>query len=251
MTHYRMLIDADKCMNCKACVLACQQRNRVASGYSRNWVRQDASGAAKFGWAFQPGGCMQCEHPLCVDACPTRATWKGEDGVVLIDPIRCIGCGACVKACPYDARHRDPVRGVADKCDYCAVTRALGLEPACVSVCSTRARLFGDDTDPASAVSTAMKTSPLAFVTSEATPTGPTLGYIGTPANTAWPREAHVPLPVALMGMVSGGIRWVGGLTLLAIAGVFIKQRISPSVEEHASSPNDGNHGGHTGKGGE
>ncbi len=232
MPRYRMLIDADKCMNCKACVLGCQQRNEVPYGFSRNWIRKDVSLEHKYGWAFQPGGCMQCASPLCVEACPTKATWKDQDGVVVVDFKRCIGCGGCIEACPYDARHRDPVHGIADKCDYCASTRPLGLEPACVQLCPTRARIFGDDTDPASEVSKVLATHKIVTVESVKTPTAPTLAYIDKTVNTAWPRPVTVPTPLALMGPVATGIRWIGGFALLGILGVFVKQLLLPSDEE-------------------
>lgn len=229
MPQYRMLIDSDKCMNCGACVLGCQQRNTVSYGYFRNWVREAPSKRHASGKGYQPGGCMQCDAPLCVDACPTMATWKGTDGVIIIDPERCIGCGACLAACPYDARYRDPVRGTADKCDYCASTRALGLPPACVQLCPTKARLFGDSGDPASPVSRALGGNKLIYVESAASPTKPTLAYLGKTAPTDWPRAAAQPTPIAAMSVLSTGIRWLGGLALFGVVAMFFKQIILPS----------------------
>ena len=141
MPRYVMAIDASKCLNCKACLIACQQRNAVPYGLSRNWVRETPDTASPSGWRYQPGACMHCDEPSCVDACPTHATYKAEDGVVMVDETRCIACGSCMRACPYQARHIDPARRVVDKCDYCAPSRAEGMEPACVSVC-TISRLF-------------------------------------------------------------------------------------------------------------
>ena len=117
MSRYIMAIDANKCINCKACVLACQQRNGTPYGHSRNWVRETPDKLSLLGTAYQPGACMHCDHPLCVDACPTHATYKADDGSVGIDPERCIGCGGCIEACPYGARYKHPVTGRADKCD--------------------------------------------------------------------------------------------------------------------------------------
>ena len=93
MSRYIMAIDANKCINCKACVLACQQRNGTPYGHSRNWVRETPDKLSLLGTAYQPGACMHCDHPLCVEACPTHATYKADDGSVGIDPERCIGCG--------------------------------------------------------------------------------------------------------------------------------------------------------------
>ena len=79
MPRYVMAIDASKCLNCKACLIACQQRNAVPYGLSRNWVRETPDTASPSGWRYQPGACMHCDEPSCVDACPTHATYKAED----------------------------------------------------------------------------------------------------------------------------------------------------------------------------
>ena len=88
MPRYVMAIDASKCLNCKACLIACQQRNAVPYGLSRNWVRETPDTASPSGWRYQPGACMHCDEPSCVDACPTHATYKAEDGVVMVDETR-------------------------------------------------------------------------------------------------------------------------------------------------------------------
>ena len=104
MPRYVMAIDASKCLNCKACLIACQQRNAVPYGLSRNWVRETPDTASPSGWRYQPGACMHCDEPSCVDACPTHATYKAEDGVVMVDETRCIACGSCRKTgkCIFD-----------------------------------------------------------------------------------------------------------------------------------------------------
>ena len=183
MPRYVMAIDASKCLNCKACLIACQQRNAVPYGLSRNWVRETPDTASPSGWRYQPGACMHCDEPSCVDACPTHATYKAEDGVVMVDETRCIACGSCMRACPYQARHIDPARRVVDKCDYCASSRAEGMEPACVSVCTTRARVFGDVDDPQSPVSKVLGSHKVTFVEAEDAPTKPTLAYLNDVAD--------------------------------------------------------------------
>ena len=82
MSRLIMAIDANKCMNCKACIVACQQRNSVPYDHDRNWIKSAVAPSAPSGWHYQPGGCMQCDKPQCVDACPTGATYKGDDGVM-------------------------------------------------------------------------------------------------------------------------------------------------------------------------
>jgi Fe-S-cluster-containing dehydrogenase component len=229
MPRYVMVIDAAKCLNCKACILACQQRNELRYGYCRNWVRQTPSPTAATGYNFQPGSCMQCDNPSCVAACPTLATRKDPDGVVRVDARRCIGCGSCIAACPYGARYRDPVLGVADKCEYCTTSRAHGLEPACVQACATRVRLFGDADDPADPVHALLKERQLTYVAPTGTALKPTQGYLGQTSPTDWPRNAKSPTPVALMASVAGGVRWLGGLALLGILGVLVRQRVKPT----------------------
>ena len=97
--------------------------------------------------------CNQCEKPSCVQVCPTGATYKTPDGPVLIDTKYCIGCQYCVQACPYGARSLNHVRGTAEKCNWCYHRITKGLQPACVEVCPTGTRIFGDRMDPQSPVS--------------------------------------------------------------------------------------------------
>jgi Fe-S-cluster-containing dehydrogenase component len=122
-----------------------------------------AAGAVRNAY-FVPRLCMQCENPPCTWVCPVSATYRTEDGVVLVDEKRCIGCGYCLVACPYGARYMVPagdttpkgVPGVADKCTFCYHRITRGLLPACAEVCPVNARIFGDLNDPASPVSVAL-----------------------------------------------------------------------------------------------
>lgn len=233
MIHYVMAIDATKCMNCKACVVACQQRNGVPYGHSRNWIRETSDRESPSGLGYQPGACMHCDKPLCVDACPTRATYKAEDGSVRIDRNRCIGCGSCVEACPYDARFLNPRTGTADKCDYCASTMGLGIPPACVLACPTHCRIFGNAADPDTPVAKALANNPQLHVVSPRLDTKPTLTYLKRTAPLDWPREARVPAVLASIAPLAMGVRWLGGLTLLGLIGVFLRNLLTPSPEEH------------------
>ncbi len=105
---------------------------------------------------FEPRLCMQCENSPCTAVCPVGATYRTEDGVILVDSRRCIGCGYCVVACPYGARYLVPAGpdapngtpGVADKCTWCYHRISRGALPACVEVCPVGARRFGDANDP-------------------------------------------------------------------------------------------------------
>jgi len=137
--RYQYVIDVSKCYGCMSCVAACASENNVPIGVFRTWVERFVKEDGQN--FFLPKLCNHCDNPTCVTACPVKATYKREDGLVLIDDEKCIGCGACIQACPYGARFFNPVKGVADKCTYCS-HRIPGKLPACVEVCPTSARMF-------------------------------------------------------------------------------------------------------------
>ena len=174
---YGIIIDTSKCIDCKACMIACKVENDVPEGFWRNWIRPfwDIGDSGKT--EFQPGQCMQCDTPSCVAACPVDATFKQADGLVVIDPKKCIGCGNCVTACPYGARYRNPARHIADKCDFCEHRLKRGEEPACVITCPTKARTFGDLNDPNSDVSRMVKAEKLVRVIAPHVNTRPNIYY--------------------------------------------------------------------------
>lgn len=232
MPKYVMLIQAEKCLNCQACVLACQQRNAVPYGMGRNWVRAiDTPSGPK----FQPGACMHCDNPLCVSACPTGATYKAADNRVLIDEPRCIACGACVTACPYKARYIHPQRHVVDKCNYCTTSLSMQGEPACVSVCPTRVRVFGDTEDPGSAVAQLLKnaSTKLVAVEPENQSLRPTLRYVGKVHDPHWPQVQHNNAS-AVMGGIATGLRWLGGLSLFGVLAMLVKDFCVSNPEDKA-----------------
>ena len=112
--------------------------------------------------------CNQCDSPPCVQVCPVQATVRRpEDGVVVMYYGKCIGCGMCISACPYDARFFNPIRHTADKCDFCASRIENGLQPACVEACLTKALLFGDLLDPLSEISRVLSTIPTSVIKPE------------------------------------------------------------------------------------
>jgi tetrathionate reductase subunit B len=168
--YYGMGIEVDKCIGCSRCVEACKAENDVPREpfFFRTWieryvikkdgdvtvecinvrgknakdtVQDDPDVLRTF---FVPKLCNHCAHPPCVQVCPVGATFSTKDGVVLIDKNRCIGCRYCIQACPYGARYLDPRTRTADKCTFCYHRVRRGLLPACVEVCPTQARIFGD-----------------------------------------------------------------------------------------------------------
>ncbi|MBI4331058.1 MAG: 4Fe-4S dicluster domain-containing protein [Chloroflexi bacterium] len=193
-----MVIDVGACIGCRACQWACKEENNIPASISPPWIevfeledRVTVTGAPSLeelnkgattsytqsprdGHWYMPVACNHCSNPSCTKVCPTGATYKDKDGLVLMDYDRCIGCRFCVVACPYSARRFNwtkpeiatgkantlvPVRpaGVVEKCTWCVHRVRRGKLPRCVEVCPVGARHFGDINDPESEVSKLLK----------------------------------------------------------------------------------------------
>jgi Fe-S-cluster-containing dehydrogenase component len=167
--NYAMGIDVHKCIGCGRCADACKKENDVPLEpiFFRTWVERyiiatdgetnvDSPNGGIDGFPeiksdkeilrtfFVPKLCNHCASPPCVQVCPVGATFSTRDGVVLVDDKYCVGCRYCIQACPYGARFLNPVKKVADKCTFCYHRITKGLLPACVEVCPTKARIFGE-----------------------------------------------------------------------------------------------------------
>jgi Fe-S-cluster-containing dehydrogenase component len=190
-------LDLSRCIGCRRCVYACVQENNQSRRPQIQWIRvlrfkngsfnveeaehyYDASMVPLEGHYTMPVQCQQCENPPCVKVCPTQATWKEPDGIVVVDYNWCIGCRYCMAACPYWARHfnfvtpyvppdelntdlhylgnRPRMRGVVEKCTFCIQRVREGRYPACVEVCPVGARKFGNLLDENSEISLTIKT---------------------------------------------------------------------------------------------
>lgn len=153
--HWSMLVDTRRCIACQACTMACSMENVSPEGEFRTVVATYAVSMqdGKTGLAVLPRLCNHCEQPPCIPVCPVGATFKREDGIVLVDGERCVGCAYCVQACPYDARFINHHTGKADKCTFCSHRLEAGLLPACVETCVGGARIFGDINNPQSEIS--------------------------------------------------------------------------------------------------
>ena len=145
------VIDQTRCIGCHACTTACKSENEVPLGVTRTYVKAVEVGTfPQVRRSFQVTRCNQCDDAPCVTACPTAAMFRRADGIVDFDKRVCIGCKACVAACPYDAIFINPEDHSAEKCNFCAHRIDVGLEPACVVVCPVEAILVGDLNDPGS-----------------------------------------------------------------------------------------------------
>ena len=201
--RWGMVIDLDKCQpNCTACMDACRKENNVAfhgdKRWDVHWIRkvtiqsQLSAGSTE---KVVPVLCNHCDEPPCALACPVKATYKRADGIVIVDPHRCIGCRYCMIACPYNARYfnyrenrdqpneRYPKRshGVAESCTLCAHLLEKGQQPACVEACekvNAKALHVGNLNDANSNVSTLVRSHSVKRLR-EGLGTEPKIYYIG------------------------------------------------------------------------
>src|SRR5436190_18318206 len=154
MTSFGFLIDNRKCIGCHACTVACKSEHEVPIGVDRTWVKYIEKGEfPNTRRLFTVMRCNHCEFAPCTTICPTTALYRRSDGIVDFNNERCIGCKACMQACPYDAVYIDPESNTAAKCNFCTHRLEVGLEPSCVVVCPERAIVAGDLDDPVSEIS--------------------------------------------------------------------------------------------------
>jgi len=173
---YAYLVDTEACIGCGLCVKACKAENLVPDGFFRTWVERyevsedgeaevDSPNGALDGFDesvshrkvakayFVPKICNHCANSPCVQVCPVGASYRTKDGVVLVDPEHCVGCGYCVQACPYGSRfipHDDdvPFPRTAHKCTLCYHRITKGLPTACIAACPVGARKLADMKNP-------------------------------------------------------------------------------------------------------
>ncbi|HEX4107142.1 MAG TPA: 4Fe-4S dicluster domain-containing protein, partial [Solirubrobacteraceae bacterium] len=179
MTRFGFVLDQRRCIGCHACTVACKAEHGVELGVFRTWVKVIEQGAfPDVRRHFSVLRCNHCTDAPCVKVCPVTALFKREDGIVDFDPARCIGCKACLNACPYDALYIDPRTQTAAKCNFCAHRVDAGLRPSCEVVCPVEAIVSGDLDDPDSRVSKLIEVIP-AQVRAPEQETEPNVFYLG------------------------------------------------------------------------
>ena len=185
--HYVMVIDLQLCTGCNTCSVACKQENNLPEGVwwtqvitvGSNGDESPQGSDPHLSLEYLPLACQHCVNGPCVEVCPTSATFRRDDGLVMQDPSLCIGCRYCMLVCPFTSVRvfaegephyvlpfptgGNPLvhRGrTVEKCTFCAHRLAQGLQPACVDVCPARARTFGDLDDPESDVARLLRSRP-------------------------------------------------------------------------------------------
>ena len=215
--RYGFVIDQRRCIGCHACTVACKEENQVPLGVNRTWVKYIEKGTfPDTRRYFSVMRCNHCDNAPCVTICPTVALYRRPDGIVDFDGGHCIGCKACMQACPYDALYIDPETRTAAKCHYCAHRVEVGLEPACVVVCPVQAIIAGDLDDPGTTIARLVASQPTQVRKPEQG-TQPKLFYLGaeeaalTPAmqersgGYAFAQVSRIPDPGTCNVAVNGG----------------------------------------------
>jgi len=149
MTRLGFVLDSDSCIGCHACTVACKSEHDVPLGVNRTWVKYIETGNfPHVSRHFSVMRCNHCDDAPCMTICPTSALFRADNGVVDFQDDNCIGCKACMNACPYDALYINPATNTANKCNFCNHRVEVGLAPSCVVVCPTEAIKVADLDDP-------------------------------------------------------------------------------------------------------
>ena len=195
MTKLGIAINLERCVGCNTCANACKMQNNIPMNMLYIRVETDgvdtADGAQgtypDLSRTYIPVACQHCDNPECVSVCPTGASYRDGNNVVLIDREKCIGCKYCMMACPYGVRSWNAAESVVEKCTLCAHLSKNGELPMCVRTCSAGARFYGDIDDPSSDASKALAAAdPASIHTLQDVGNHPATHYILSPKRAAW-----------------------------------------------------------------
>ena len=233
MARYAMVTDLRKCVGCHACTVACSGEWDVPPGEARTRVKTTplAGTFPELVSSTYVAQCNQCDHPPCVEPCPSGATYQDASGIIRVDQDVCIGCGFCVEACPYEARHISARTKKVDKCDFCAPRIARGEEPACVSTCPAHAKHFGDLEDRTGEVHRMVFHDGARRIESDSVAPGPNVYYLGDDTRLDLVQASFPPRPPRLITagetlsrLFKPFVIGVVGLTFLGQAVAFFTQ---------------------------
>ena len=189
MARNCIVVNLDRCTGCFGCEVACKMENGVALGarWSKVFTVGPVGEYPDMTRYALPTMCQQCENAPCVSVCPTGASYRDGNDVVLVDKEKCIGCKYCMMACPYGVRSWNVAESVVEKCTLCAHLTKNGELPLCVRTCSAGARFFGDLDDPSSDAAKALAAAdPASVHTLVDVGNRPATHYILSPQRAAW-----------------------------------------------------------------
>jgi tetrathionate reductase subunit B len=229
MARYAMVVDMTRCVGCQACTVACDKEWGIPLGFARTHVQHTGivGSFPKLASSFRVAQCNQCDRPPCLEACPSGATSRGQDGIVRIDDGVCIGCGYCVDACPYDARFINPVTHTAEKCDFCDARLERGLQPACVATCTAHAKYFGDLEDSSSEVFHMVFDLGARRLQTGQVAVGPNVYYLGKKSEVELAFSKFPPHPPRTAAARQFWSRVVKPIVLAAVGASFAGQAIA------------------------
>lgn len=190
-----LVINLDRCIGCHSCEVACKLENNIPLGsYWSKVVQVGPMGDyPDIHTYWLPVQCQQCEDSPCTHVCPTGASYRDEDGVVLIDKAKCIGCKYCMMACPYGVRSWNAGEKVVEKCTLCAHRTSNGNLPRCVEACCADARFYGDLDDSSSDAAKALSEANEEQIHRLAdVGNGPTVAYVLSEKVSPWVESSQL-----------------------------------------------------------
>lgn len=233
MARYAMVTDLRTCVGCHACTVSCNAEWDVPPGEARTHVHTTGATGTFPGLLASTyvAQCNQCDRPSCVEVCPSTATHKDGNGVIVVDRDVCIGCGYCVEACAYDARFISARTKKVDKCNFCAPRVARGDLPACVATCPAGAKHFGDLEDRTGEVHRMVFHDGAQRIETDSVALGPNVYYLGTPKQLELVQAKYPPRAPqlltsgeALKGLIKPFVIGAIGLTFAGQAVAFFAQ---------------------------